>query len=114
MQGPDLIFHLTDENYNFYQPDKDGLMIISSAPYFFQFSPDGWYNIEVKNIRNRTYWAVDRSVSIPLAYLGDAAKLLKTIVLTRGTEQVKAYLKFQMVSFSSKPVAVALSARLNK
>jgi len=92
MQGPDLIFHLTDENYNFYQPDKDGLMIISSAPYFFQFSPDGWYNIEVKNIRNRTYWAVDRSVSIPLAYLGDAAKLIKTIVLTLGTEQVKAYL----------------------
>lgn len=92
MQGPDLLFHLTDENYNFYQPDKDGLMVVSSAPYFFKFSPDGWYNIEVKNIRNKNYWAVDRSVSIPLAYLGDAGKLLKTIVLTRGTEQVKAYL----------------------
>lgn len=92
MQGPDLIFHLTDENYNFYQPDRDGLLVISSNPYFFQFSPDGWYNIEIKNIRNRNYWAVDRSVSIPLTYLGDAGKLIKSIVMTRGTEQVKVYL----------------------
>lgn len=92
MQGPDLIFHLTDENFNFYQPDRDGLLILSSNPYFFQFSPDGSYNITVNNIRNKTYWAVDRSVSIPLNYLGDAAKILKSIVLTRGTEQVKVYL----------------------
>jgi hypothetical protein len=26
-QGPDILFHITDENYNFYQPDDNGLII---------------------------------------------------------------------------------------
>lgn len=91
MQGPDLIFTITNENFQFYQPDKDGLLVVNSNPYFFQFSPDGWYDVAVNNIRNKTYWAIDRSVSIPLDYFGDGARVLKSIVMTMGTE-AKAYL----------------------
>lgn len=91
-QGPDILFHITDENYQFYQPDKDGKLIISANPYFFKFSPDGWQDISVNNTRNATYWAVTRAISIPLAYMGDGGQVIKSIVYTFGTEMKKAYL----------------------
>ncbi len=87
MQGTDYIFALQDKNYNFWKLDSTGMVTINSQPYFLEYSPDGWYDLSIKNIRNLKYWGIDRTVSIPLQYVKDAAKILKHIFYTLGIEE---------------------------
>lgn len=85
--GADYIFCLQDKLFNFYKLDSTGNVVLSAQPYFLDFSPSGWDELAIQNIRNKKYWGVDRSVTVPLAYLNDGAKILKKIFYTDGNEQ---------------------------
>src|SRR3989344_7313854 len=86
IQGAPYLFALQDKNYNFYKLAADGSITISAQPYFLQFSPAGWDDIAIQNVRNRKYWGIDRSVTVPLSYVKDGGRILKTIFYTQGIE----------------------------
>lgn len=79
MQGKDYIFAIQDKSFNFYQPDGDGNIILTSQPYFLRFAPSGWEDIAIQVVRNKTYWALERSVTIPFDYVGDGAAIIKDV-----------------------------------
>ena len=83
-QGTDYIFCLQDKDNNFWKLDNSGNVTISASPYFLAFAPDGWTDIAVQNIRNKFYKGIDRSVTIPLGYVNDGAKILKHILYSYG------------------------------
>lgn len=87
MQGNDYIFCLQSKAFAFWQPDSTGGITINNSPYFLNFSPDGWNDISIQNIRNLKYWGIDRTVSIPLTYVQDASQILKHIFYTLGVEE---------------------------
>jgi hypothetical protein len=88
MTGPEYVFFKQDKNNRFYQPDSDGKIIASSKPYPLEFSPDGWDEIEVENIRNKKWWGIDRSVATALKFVKDGAKILKSVMLTKGVDEI--------------------------
>ncbi len=87
MQGQDYIFFLQAKDRSFWQIDTDGMVTKSNKAYPLVFSPDGWNDISIQNIRNKKYWGIDRSVSIPLSYVGDGATIIKSIMLKYGIEE---------------------------
>lgn len=87
MQGPDLIFFFQDSLHRFWNVLSNGDVELNANPYPLQFSPDGWQETGVKNVRNRRYWGIDRMVSSDFKYVEDAAKILKHILYTRGIEE---------------------------
>ena len=90
MQGKDFIYFLFDENNNSYYAYGD--TVLSSASLKpLEFTPDGWRKIQLQNQRNQTYFAVDRSFSVPLEYLKDGAQILKYIYYNFGVE-AKVYM----------------------
>lgn len=86
MQGKDFLFCLTDKNYNFWHVENN-VVYKKTQPYFLEFAPDGWQDVGISNIRNKNYWGVDRSVTVPLKYLQDAATILKYITYTLGVNE---------------------------
>lgn len=86
-QGADFIFFLQDKQNRFWGLDSSGAVVLTSNPYPLDYSPAGWDSFEVKNVRNRKYWAIDRSVSNSFRYVEDAAKILKYIFAVRGEEE---------------------------
>lgn len=98
-QGATYIFCIQDEDYNFYKV-VGGVVSLSAQPYFLDFSPAGWDDIAIKNGLNKRYWGIDRSVSIPLAYVRDAADILKNIDYKKGCyEQVYLLIGEQQLLF---------------
>jgi hypothetical protein len=87
MQGADLIFFFQDKQNRFWGINASGNVTLSSDPYPIQFSPDGWDEIGIKNVRNLRYWAVDRTVTLQFKYVEDAARILKHIFYNRGVEE---------------------------
>ena len=87
MQGSDYIFAFQSKAFAFWQPDGSGGVSINNIPYFLDFAPDGWDGIAIQNIRNKRLWGIDRTVTIPLAYVQDAAHILKHIFYTLGIEE---------------------------
>lgn len=83
---PDYVFFLQDENNRFYQLDSTGKIILSTKPYELHFSPDGWNEIEIKNARNKKWWGIDRSVTLPLQYVKDGAQIIKHVMMTKGVD----------------------------
>lgn len=105
MQTKDFIFAFTDRegtNPNFYALDASGNVVLTSNPYFLEFSPDGWYNISIQNVRNSRYFGLDRSVSIPFTYVEDAATILKHIAYNLGPE-AKCYLNILQLTLDYNP-----------
>lgn len=86
MQGSDYIFSIMSANNLFWQPDAMGNVVLNPNPYFLKFSPEGWQDITIQNIRNMRLWGVDRSVTLPLSYVNDGAQILKNIFYKLGTE----------------------------
>lgn len=84
--GPDFIFFLQDDKFRFWGLDSNGNPRLNSTAYPLDFSPDGWEDIGVKNVRNRRYWGIDRTVSTPFRFVEDGAKILKHIYYVLGTE----------------------------
>lgn len=87
MQNSEYIFSIQNKDHAFWQPDNSGGITISNKPYFLDFAPAGWENIEIVNIRNKKYFGVDRSVSIPLQYVKDGAQIIKHILYNLGIEE---------------------------
>lgn len=90
MQGKDFIYFLFDENNNSYYAYGDTVLKSASLKPL-EFTPDGWKKIQLQNIRNPTYWAIDRSFSVPLEYLKDGGQILKHIYYNFGVE-AKVYM----------------------
>ena len=86
VQGHDYIFALMDGQNNFYCILNDGSVSLTSQPYFLKFSPSGWDDIAIKNIRNKKYFGIDRSVSLPLSYVRDGGKIIKHVLYNDGIE----------------------------
>jgi len=70
----------------FYGVDANYQLVISSNPYFLKFNPDGWKDISVQNKRNRKYFGLDRSFTIPLGFVEDGAAILKNVYYKQGVE----------------------------
>lgn len=87
MQGADFIFFLQDKQNRFWGLNSSGNVVLNANPYPLVFSPDGWEEIGIKNVRNKKYWAIDRSVSLAFKYVEDAAKILKYIFYVKGVEE---------------------------
>ena len=85
MQGKDFIYFLLDENNNSYYAYGDTVMLSASLKPL-EFTPDGWKKIQIQNQRNPTYFAIDRSFTVPLDYVKDGAQILKYIYYNFGVE----------------------------
>jgi hypothetical protein len=85
-QGSSYLFAIQDKDFRFWKVE-DGVVKCTAAPYFLDFAPAGWQEIAIQNIRNKKYWGIDRSVTIPLSYVNDGAQILKYIFLNKGTEE---------------------------
>jgi hypothetical protein len=90
MQGRDFIYFLFDENNNSYYAYGDTVLTSASLKPL-EFTPDGWTKIQVQNQRNPTYFALDRSFTVPLEYVKDGAQILKHIYYNYGVE-AKVYM----------------------
>ena len=86
MGHKEYIFSLQKKTFEFWQPDN-GNIVANNNPYFLHFAPDGWEGFSVRNIRNKNYWGVDRTVSLPFNYVEDGAAILKYIMYTLGIEE---------------------------
>ncbi len=87
MQGHDFIFFFQDKQRRFWGINAAGNVVLSVTPYPIVFSPEGWDDITMKNIRNRKYWGLDRTVTTPFKYVEDAARILKYIYYRKGSEE---------------------------
>lgn len=85
-KGRDHIYFLTDSGNNSYYV-QDGMVLSASTPRPLKYTPDGWRNIQITNIRNQKYFAVDRSFSVPLEFVKDGAQILKYLYYNRGLEE---------------------------
>lgn len=85
-QGSDYIFALQTKDHRFWKV-VDRNVTVNAQPYFLEFAPAGWMDIAVQNIRNKKYWGIDRSVTIPLTYVQDGSQMLKYIFLNKGIEE---------------------------
>lgn len=85
MKGKDFIYFLFDENNNSYYAYGD-TVLTSASLRPLEFTPDGWKKIQLQNYRNQTYFAIDRSFSVPLEYVKDGAQILKYIYTNYGVE----------------------------
>lgn len=111
-QGKDYIFALQDKNFNFWKVEN-GVVSRSAQPYFLSFSPDGWSDISIQNVRNKKYWGIDRTVTIPLKYVNDGAQILKYIFYTLGIEEsVYLVIASQKLDFDIVKGAINISELL--
>lgn len=95
------LFALQDENYNFWKVDSSGGVSISADPYFLNFSPDGWNDVAISNIRNRRLWGIDRTVTIPLSYVEDGGKIIKHVAYKKGfSQQLYLSVAYQTIEYS--------------
>jgi hypothetical protein len=85
MQGKQFIYFLFDENNNSYYQYGDTVLLSASLKPL-EFTPDGWKKIQIQNQRNGTYFAIDRSFTLPLDYVKDGAQILKHIYYNYGVE----------------------------
>lgn len=79
-----------DENNNSYYQYGDTVLLSASLKPL-EFTPDGWKKIQIQNQRNGTYFAVDRSFTVPLEYVKDGGQILKHIYYNFGVE-AKVYM----------------------
>jgi hypothetical protein len=86
-QGHDFIFALQDKNRKFWKVTEAGDVVLTSSPYFLEFSPAGWDDILIKNIRNKEYWGLRRTVTSAFKYVEDGGKILKHIYYKKGYEE---------------------------
>lgn len=85
MQGKDFLYFLVDELGRSYYVEQ-GIVKRSAVPRPLENTPEGWLSIEIDNIRNQKYFALDRSFSIPLHFVGDGGFILKDAYYKQGIE----------------------------
>lgn len=86
MQGPDYLYFFveTDTSRSLYW--ENGIVKTSAIGHPVQFTPGGWKDVIIDNVRNQKYFALDRSFSIPISSVEDAAAILKWKYYKEGTE----------------------------
>jgi hypothetical protein len=90
MMGKDFIYFFFNENNDSYYKYGDTVLLSASLKPL-EFTPDGWKKIQIQNQRNGTYFALDRSFTVPLEYVKDGAQMLKYIYYNFGVE-AKVYM----------------------
>lgn len=85
MQGKDFIYFFFDENNNSYYAYGDTVLTSASLKPL-EFTPDGWKKIQIQNQRNTTYFAIDRSFTVPIDSVKDGAQILKYVYYNFGPE----------------------------
>jgi hypothetical protein len=84
MQGKDFLYFLKDGDV-FKYVDAYGNVRDTTTPKPLQFSPDGWNEISIHEGVNAKYgFGLDRSFTIPLNYVEDAATILRYCYYTYG------------------------------
>lgn len=83
MQGKDFLYFLVDEfGRSFYV--ENGIVQLSAQPRPLEFTPEGWEEITVQNVRNQKYFALDRNFTLPLDFVEDGAIILKDAYYKKG------------------------------
>jgi len=72
------LYFLQDKNYKFYKL-VNGSLVLNTQPVPLEFSPDGWRELSIENVRNDLYFGIDRSITIPFKFVRDGAGILKAI-----------------------------------
>lgn len=85
MQGPDFLYFLVDPDGRSYYVE-DGIVKVSAVGAPLQFTPGGWKDIVIENVRNQKYFALDRSFTIPISAVEDGALILKDRYYRFGSE----------------------------
>lgn len=83
----EFIFFIKGKDGYFWQRDSIGDLILLPAAKPIEFSPDGWTGTNIRNVRNKRYFVIDRTASLPFKYVEDGAETLKHIFLVKGTEE---------------------------
>ena len=100
MQGGEFLYFLTDNNNQFYSI-ANGRLKLSATPIPLEFSPDGWQEVSIQNQRNKKYFGIDRSVTIPYTFVEDGAAILKQIFYKYGVNaQVNLIICQQQLYYS--------------
>lgn len=102
MQGSEFLYFIKADPTHFYAMEDSGL-VVSTTPRPLEFSPDGWQDISIQNTRNKKYWGIDRTITIPYSFVEDGAGILKSIFYKYGVES-KAYLTICQQQLDYKPV----------
>lgn len=66
--------------------DDSGNVLTTIDTRELQFTPDGWNEIAIWTERNKKYFGLDRSFTIPLKFSEDGARILKTLFYTQGLQ----------------------------
>jgi len=86
MQGSNHIYFLYDPQAGqFYYVEND-VVKKTGQPKILDFSPGGWQDISIQNVRNTTYFGIDRSFTVPLNFYETAGKIVKNVFYLQGTE----------------------------
>lgn len=77
-------FFLCDKaTYNAYYVDSMGHVTLGNVrdgnDYALPQSPGGWDDIQISFGRNDHYWGLNRTFTIPLKFIGDGAKIIRTL-----------------------------------
>lgn len=62
----------------------NGIASLTATPTPLVFTPDGWQEVSIITERNKKYFGLDRTFTIPLNFVKDGAVLLKYITYTFG------------------------------
>lgn len=63
---------------------KNGKVITGTEPIPLAFTPSGWQEISILTERNKTYFGLDRSFTIPLEFVEDGAAIYTYLVGAKG------------------------------
>jgi hypothetical protein len=83
MQGNTYMFFIVDDSGRSYYLEN-GVVSKSTTPVPIKFSPDGWKDMAAENNRGSHYFAMDRSLTLPLSFVEDGSTILKHIKYNYG------------------------------
>lgn len=80
-----LTFLVNGDGLSYYY--NNGVLAKSSTPVPLEHTFDGWKDMMVQYIRNPFYWAVFRSLTIPLRFVKHGAQILRELLYKKGYEE---------------------------
>ncbi len=83
VQGPAFIYflHIDDK---FYYVDEYRNVLQTANPTPLTFTPDGWQEVSIITERNKKYFGMDRTFTLPLTFVEDGAGILKKIYYSKS------------------------------
>lgn len=85
MERKPYLYFLTDKDGKSYTV-QNGVVSLSSIPTPLDYAPDGWKDKVVNYARSEGYYGMLRSFSIPLRFVKDGAKILRSRLYLGGPE----------------------------